>query len=127
MNLVVLCMLTALSIELCVLLLNSRRINSNWRTFKVVLYGVLAALIGSFVGLYILNERKAYNEFANKAIQVGFEIIGERLDSPLKSCEYTLKKLRNGVVISACREAGEKESIELLIERCPFCVYEKRK
>ena len=115
MNLVVLCMLTALSIELCVLLLNSRRIN--------VLYGVLAALIG----LYILNERKAYNEFASKAIQVGFEIIGERLDSPLKSCEYTLKKLRNGVVISACREAGEKESIELLIERCPFCVYEKRK
>lgn len=123
MNLVVLCMLTALSIELCVLLLNSRRINSNWRTFKVVLYGVLAALIG----LYILNERKAYNEFASKAIQVGFEIIGERLDSPLKSCEYTLKKLRNGVVISACREAGEKESIELLIGRCPFCVYEKRK
>lgn len=109
MNLVVLCMLTALSIELCVLLLNSRRINSNWRTFKVVLYGALAALIG----LYILNERKAYNEFASKAIQVGFEIIGERLDSPLKSCEYTLKKLRNGVVISACREAGEKESIEL--------------
>lgn len=123
MNLVVLCMLTALSIELCVLLLNSRRINSNWRTFKVVLYGALAALIG----LYILNERKAYNEFASKAIQVGFEIIGERLDSPLKSCEYTLKKLRNGVVISACREAGEKESIELLIGRCPFCVYEKRK
>ena len=123
MNLVVLCMLMALSIELCVLLLNSRRINSNWRTFKVVLYGALAALIG----LYILNERKAYNEFASKAIQVGFEIIGERLDSPLKSCEYTLKKLRNGVVISACREAGEKESIELLIERCPFCVYEKRK
>ena len=123
MNLVVLCMLTALSIELCVLLLNSRRINSNWRTFKVVLYGALAALIG----LYILNERKAYNEFASKAIQVGFEIIGERLGSPLKSCEYTLKKLRNGVVISACREAGEKESIELLIGRCPFCVYEKRK
>lgn len=123
MNLVVLCMLMALSIELCVLLLNSRRINSNWRTFKVVLYGALAALIG----LYILNERKAYNEFASKAIQVGFEIIGERLDSPLKSCEYTLKKLRNGVVISACREAGEKESIELLIGRCPFCVYEKRK
>ena len=123
MNLVVLCMLTALSIELCVLLLNSRRINSNWRTFKVVLYGALAALIG----LYILNERKAYNEFASKAIQVGFEIIGERLDSPLKSCEYTLKKLRNGVAISACREAGEKESIELLIGRCPFCVYEKRK
>lgn len=123
MNLVVLCMLTALSIELCVLLLNSRRINSNWRTFKVVLYGALAALIG----LYILNERKAYNEFASEAIQVGFEIIGERLDSPLESCEYTLKKLRNGVVISACREAGEKESIELLIGRCPFCVYEKRK
>jgi len=121
MNLVVLCMLMALSIELCVLLLNSRRIN--------VLYGVLAALIGSFVCLYILNERKAYNEFASKAIQVGFEIIGERLDSPLKSCEYTLKKLRNGdgVIISACREAGEKESIELLIGRCPFCVYEKRK
>ena len=119
MNLVVLCMLTALSIELCVLLLNSLRIN--------VLYGVLAALIGSFVCLYILNERKAYNEFASKAIQVGFEIIGERLDSPLKSCEYTLKKLRNGVVISACREAGEKERIELLIGRCPFCVYEKRK